>query len=81
MQTVYKELWAAALQTGMLRKPRGYAGSAGKPGDLARLSLAPGERNIVPSHDAGVQQLLWKSRALADELRLWLALLRAGRSL
>jgi hypothetical protein len=45
------------------------------------LAMEAGERSIVPDHhDTGVQQLLWRSRELADELRLWLALLRAGRS-
>jgi hypothetical protein len=45
------------------------------------LILESGERSIVHSHDTGVQQLLWRARELTDELRLWLALLEAGRSL
>jgi hypothetical protein len=81
VQTVYKELWAMALQTGVLKRSRGYATSAGGLGKLETLSTESGERTVVPSHDAVVQQLLWKSRKLADELRFWLALLRAGRSL
>ena len=78
IQVVYKELWAAALQTGVLRKPRGHARSAGRPSERDVLIVEPGERSIIPSHDAGVQQLLWKSRQLADELRFWLVLLRVG---
>lgn len=66
VQAAHKELWAAALLTGMLRRDVLITGS--------------GERSTVTSHDAGVQQLLWRTRELADELRLWLALLRAGRS-
>jgi hypothetical protein len=80
VQTGYKELWATALQTGLLRCSRGIVESAGGLGELETLSTEFGGRSIVPSHDAGVQLLLWKSRALADELRFWLAPLRAGRS-
>lgn len=81
VQAVYKKLWAAALQTGVLSRPRGYAASTGRPSELDTFTMERGERSIVSSHDAGIQQLLWKSRTLADGLRFWLALLRAGRSL
>jgi hypothetical protein len=69
VQTVYKELWATALQTGILRRSHGYAASAGGLGKPETLSTKFGGRSIVPSHDARVQQLLWESRQLADELR------------
>ncbi|GAB7327426.1 hypothetical protein MBLNU13_g11286t1 [Cladosporium sp. NU13] len=81
VQVVYEELWAVALQTGVLTRLRGYAASAGRLSELETLIEEPGERSTILSHDAAVQQLLWKSRQLADELRFWLALLRVGRSL
>lgn len=67
VQAAYKELWAAASLTGMLRR------------DV--LITESSERSILTSHETAVQQLLWRTGELADELRLWLALLRAGRSL
>jgi hypothetical protein len=81
VQTLYKELWAAALRAGVLGRSRGYVASTGRPIEPGNLVKESDERSIVPSHNVGVQQLLWKSRELADELRFWLALLRAGRSL
>lgn len=81
VQAVYKELWAAALQTGVLSRPRGYGASTARPSEHDTLTMERGEGSIVSSRDAGVQQLLWKSRTLADGLRFWLALLRVGRSL
>lgn len=81
VQALYKELWVAALRTGLLRRSCGHAGLAGKPIEPDTLTMEPGERQIVPSHDAGIRHLLWKSRTLSDELRFWLALLRVGRTL
>lgn len=81
VQALYKELWVAALRTGLLRRSCGHAGLAGRPIEPDTLTMEPGERQIAPSNDAGIRHLLWKSRTLADELRFWLALLRVGRTL
>ena len=81
VQAVYKELWAAALQTGLLRGSGGCTASAGTLDRPDALVTEQGRRSIVLSRAAGVQRLLWRSRELADELRFWLALLRAGRRL
>ena len=75
VQVGYKNLWATALQTGMLKKS----------GDVLcgpnALITVFGGRSVVPSHAAEVQQLLWRSRELLDELRFWLVMLRVGGSL
>lgn len=48
-QAVYKELWAAALQTGVLRKSRGYAASTGILSKLDTLIMESLGRSIIPA--------------------------------
>lgn len=67
VQAAYKELWVSALLNGLLKRNT--------------LIMETGERSTVLNPDTGVQQLLWRARDFADELRLWLALLIAGRRL
>jgi hypothetical protein len=80
-QAAYKQLCAVALEAGMMMSSRERATSAGWRDGLDTLITAPGRRSVLLGCAAGAQQLLWRSRELADELHFWLALLRAGRDL
>jgi hypothetical protein len=64
-------LWATVSRAGML----------GRSCSPNTLTMTLNKRNIALGRVAGIQQMLWRSRELADELRFWLAPLRAGREL
>lgn len=76
VQTVYKCLLVAARQAGVLRS-HGHGVPVGPHGLAARYNRP----TINPNRDSGIQGLLWRARALFDELKIWIGLLNAGMSL